>query len=143
MSQYLLSQLLRKITEMISNELLLDTHSFPILDSPRKYCALVVLMTAFVICEHTYLYLQEFHHCQHISSLPILINLHLFHCREITLFWNRGRFHPSSNYLQYRPHVHLRLYLKRQNTPQSRCTKSALLLPSSFRHGTLSRHVAQ
>jgi len=49
---------------------------------------------------------QDFYNYHHLASLPNLIHLHFIYCRNLTLHWTRGRFHPSSNYLQYRPHVH-------------------------------------
>jgi hypothetical protein len=59
-------------------------------------------------------------------------HLHLFHCRYLTLHWTRGRFHPSSNYLQYRPHVHYRRHLTHLSTPERRCTTIPVVLPLCY-----------
>jgi len=72
---------------------------------------------------------QEFHRCHHLAPLPNLIHLHLFHCRNLTLHWTRGRFHPSSNYLQFRPHVYYRRHLTHLNMPERRCTTIPVVLP--------------
>ena len=47
----------------------------------------------------------------------------------MTFHWTRGRFHPSSNYLQYRPHVHYRRHLTHLNTPERRCKTIPVVLP--------------
>jgi len=91
---------------------------------------------------HIHLF-QEFHHCQHLASLPNLIHLHLFHCSNLTLLWTRCRFHPCSKYLQYRPQVPYRRHLTRLNTPERRCTTIPVVLPWPLCHRTLSKHVAQ
>jgi len=137
MSQSLLSRRHRKITQMISRVCLLDINSLSILVSLWQYCALVFFWQLLASATtHIHLF-QEFHHCQHLASLPNLIHLHLFHCRILTLLWTRGRFHPRSNYLQYRRH------LTRLNTPERRCTTIPVVLPWSLHHRTLSKHVAQ
>ena len=71
---------------------------------------------------------QEFHDCHHLAPLPNLIHLHLIHSRNLTLHWARGRFHPSSNYLQYRLHVHYRSHLTLLNTPERHCTTIPVVL---------------
>jgi hypothetical protein len=80
---------------------------------------------------------QEFHDCHHLASLPNLIHLHLVHCRNLTLYWTLGRFHPNSNYLQYRPHVYYRRHFSHLNTPERRCTKS----PSSCHYPFAAEHL--
>jgi len=77
---------------------------------------------------------QEFHDCHHLAPLPYLIHLHLFHCRNLTLHWTRGRFHPSSNCLQYRPHVHYRRHLTHLKTRQKVVARQS---PSSCHYVTL------
>ena len=86
---------------------------------------------------------QEFHNWNLLASLLNLINLHLFHCRNLTLHWTRSRFHSSSNYLQYRPHVHYRRHLNHLNTSERRCTTNPVVLPLFLCHRTPSKHVAQ
>ena len=143
MSQSPLSRRHRKISQMISRVCLLDIHSLSVLVSLWQYCALVFFWQLLSSATtHIHLF-QEFHHCQHLASLPNLIHLHLFHCRNLTLLWTRGRFHPSSNYLQYRPHVHYRRHLTHLNTPERRCTTIPVVLPWSLCHRTLSKHAAQ
>jgi hypothetical protein len=58
--------------------------------------------------------------------------MHLFHCRNLTLHWTRGRFHPSSDYLHYRPHVHYRRHLTHLNTPERRFTTIPVVLPLCY-----------
>jgi len=75
---------------------------------------------------------QEFHDCHHLAPLPNLNHLHLFHCRDLTLHWTRGRFHPSSNYLHYHPHVHYRRHLTHLNMTERRCTTIPVVLPLCY-----------
>jgi len=133
-------------TKIYSNDsrvCLLDIHSFSVLVSLWQYCALVFCWQCLASAPtHIHLF-QEFHHCQHLASLPNLIDLHFFHCRNITLLWPRGRFHSSWNYLQYRPHVYYRRHLTHLNTPELRCTTIPVVLPWSLCLRTLSKQVAQ
>ena len=57
-----------------------------------------------------------------ILNLGKIMAPNMFHCRNLTLLRAGGHFHPSSNYLQYRPHVHYRRHLTHLNTPECRCT---------------------
>ena len=99
LNRNLLSRRHRKITQMISMVCLLDIHSLSVPVSLWQYCTLVFFWQL-VASATTHIHLfQEFHHCQHLASPPNLIHLHLFHCRNLTLFWTRGHFYPSSNYL--------------------------------------------
>ena len=143
MSQSLLARRHWKITQMISRVCLFDINSLSVLVPLWQYCALVffwqLLATA---TTHNQLF-QEFHHYQHLASPPNLIHLHLFHCRNLTLLWTRGSIHPSSNYLQYRPHVHYRRHIIRLNTPECRCLTIPVVLLWSVFQWTLSKHVAQ
>ena len=66
----------------------------------------------------------------------------MFHCRNLTLLRTWGHFHPRSNYLQYRPHVHYRRHLTHLNTPECRCTTIPVILPWSLCHRTTCKHVA-
>jgi len=108
-----------------------------------QYCALVFFWQLLTSATTRIQLFHEFHHCHHFTSLPNLIHLHLFHCRNFTIFWTRGSFHPSSNSLQYGLHVHYRRHLTHQNTPERRCTKIPVFLPWSLCHRKLSKHVAQ
>jgi hypothetical protein len=38
---------------------------------------------------------QEFHDCHHLAPLPNLIHLHLFHCRNLILYWTGVAFIPT------------------------------------------------
>ena len=109
---------------MISSLCLLDIHSLSVLVSLWQYFTLVFFWQLLAsVTTHICLF-QEFHDCHHLASLPHLIHLHLFHCRNLTLHWTRSRFYPSSNYLQYRPRVHYRRHLIHLNTPERRCRPS-------------------
>ena len=127
MSQSLLSWRHRKITQIISRVCLLNIHSLSVLASLWQFFALVFFWQLLAsVTTHIRLF-QEFHDCHHLASPPNLIHLHLVHCRNLTLHWTRGRFHPSSNYLQYRPHVYYRRHFSHLNTPERRCTTIPVL----------------
>ena len=81
--------------------------------------------------------------CLVLLKLGKIIAPNMFHCRNLTHLRTRGHFHPSSNYLQYRPHVHYRRHLTHLNTPERRCTTIPVVLPWSLCRRTLSKHVAQ
>jgi len=139
-SQSLLSRHHRKIAQMISSLCLLDIPfwSWFLFDNIAHWCS---SDSFWLLRKHIRLF-QEFYHCHHLASLLNLIHLLLFHCMNLILIRTRGRFHPSSNYLQYRPHVHYRCHSTHLNTPQRRCT-TIPVLPWSVCHRTLSKHVAQ
>ena len=142
MPQSLLSRYHRKITQMISSVCVFDIHSLRVLVSLWQYCALVyfwqILAPATI---HIHLF-QEFHHCQHLASLPNLIYLHSFHCKNLTLLWTGVAFIPAqtvfnidlmslSTSLNTSKHTRTSLHDNRRRLSMIPC------------HRTLCKHVVQ
>jgi len=127
---------------MISRVCLLDINSLSVWFS-LKILLIGVLLRAFGFCAHTYPSFPRILAQSIPSSLPNVIHLRLFHCRNLTHLWTRGRFHSSSNCLHYRPYVHYRRHLTRLNTPERRCTTIPVVLQWSLCHRRLSKHFAQ